>query len=60
MSDSLYNRYRGWTRRVKGRKDNVSEERVQRELARFAEPKKRLVEDRILTMKSLILAQDER
>ena len=41
-------------------KDNVSEERVQRELARFAEPKKRLVEDKILTMKSLILAQDER
>ena len=44
----------------KGKTNNVSEEREQWKFTYIAEPRKRLVEDKILTMKSLILAQDER
>ena len=60
MSISLYKVKRGHEDESKGKKDNVSEEREQCGLAHIAEPKRRLVEDKILTMKSLILAQDER
>ena len=61
MCQSLYKRYRGGHEDESiGKKDNVSEEREQRGQVRTAEPRKRLVEDKILTMKSLILAQDER
>ena len=60
MSISLYKVKGGHEDESKGKKDNVSEEREQCGLVHIAEPKRRLVEDKILTMKSLILAQDER